>query len=192
MIRILRLFIDLFRKIKNWIVNSWLKSHFRAVGDNTILSPFSWLVHPEQITIGANCTIKKECCLTAWQINGQQSEIIIGDDVSIGMYCHITATNKIIIRDGVLMGKWVTITDNSHGHTDFETLNIMPAKRSIVSKGPVVIEKNVWIGDKATILPGVTVGQGSIIGANAVVSKSVPPFSTVVGNPGVLVKRKDS
>lgn len=191
MIKLLRLLIDRFRKFKNWIINSWLKSHFQSVGDNTTLSPFSWLVHPEHITIGSNCTIKKEGCITAWQVNGQQSEITIGDNVSIGMYCHITSTNRITIKDGVLMGKWVTITDNSHGNTDIDSMRIMPSLRPIISKGPVVIEKNVWIGDKATILPGVTVGQGSIIGANAVVSKNVPPYSIVVGNPGVLVKRKD-
>lgn len=55
------------------------------------------------------------------------------------------------------------------------------------SKGGVVIGKNVWIGDKATILPGVVVGDGAIIGANAVVTKNVPANSVVVGNPARVV-----
>ena len=56
------------------------------------------------------------------------------------------------------------------------------------SKGPVIIEENVWIGDKVTILPGVTVGQGAVIAANSVVSKDVPAFSVVGGIPAKVIK----
>ncbi|MBR4745404.1 MAG: hypothetical protein IK070_01685, partial [Clostridia bacterium] len=68
------------------------------------------------------------------------------------------ATNAIIIGDALLTGRWVTITDNSHGDTSIECLKLKPIARSIVSKGPVKIGNNVWIGDKATILPNVTIG----------------------------------
>ena len=61
-------------------------------------------------------------------------------------------------------------------------------EREVYSKGPVIIEKNVWIGDKVTILPGVTVGQGAVIAANSVVSKDVPAFSVVGGIPAKLLK----
>ena len=61
-----------------------------------------------------------------------------------------------------------------------------PIKRKIYSKGPVIIGKNVWIGDKATTLPGVTIGDGAVIGANTVVTKDVPPFCIVVGNPATI------
>lgn len=59
----------------------------------------------------------------------------------------------------------------------------------MVSKGPVIIGKNVWIGDKATILPGVTIGEGAVIAANSVVSKNVPPFSVVGGIPARIIKQ---
>ena len=52
----------------------------------------------------------------------------------------------------------------------------------------VIIGNNVWIGDKATILPGVKIGDGCIIAANTVVTKDVPPYSVVAGNPGVILK----
>ena len=91
----------------------------------------------------------------------------------------------------MLTGKWVTITDNSHGETDKDTLGMRPQKRTITSKGPVVIGNNVWIGDKATILPGVTIGDGAVIAANAVVTKDVPPYSVVGGNPAKVIKRND-
>ena len=65
-----------------------------------------------------------------------------------------------------------------------------PLERPITSKGPVVIGNNVWIGDKATILPGVTIGDGAVIAANAVVTKDVPAYSVVGGNPARVIKNE--
>lgn len=119
----------------------------------------------------------------------EHPEIFIGNGVSIGAFNHITCTNRIVFGDGVLTGKFVTITDNSHGNTDNASLHIRPNDRDVVSKGPVIIGKNVWIGDKATILPGVTVGEGAVVAANAVVTKDVPAFSVVGGNPARILKQ---
>lgn len=85
-----------------------------------------------------------------------------------------------------MTGRWVTITDNSHGPTGTPDASIIPSQRPLATKGPVIIEDNIWIGDKATILPGVRIGRGSIIGANAVIVKSVPPHSLVGGNPAIV------
>lgn len=73
--------------------------------------------------------------------------------------------------------------DNDHGNTNKESLMIPPIERKLVSKGPIVIGNHVWIGDKVTILSGVTIGEGAVIAANAVVTKDVPAYSVVVGNP---------
>ncbi|MBL4677498.1 MAG: hypothetical protein JKY70_15040 [Mucilaginibacter sp.] len=53
---------------------------------------------------------------------------------------------------------------------------------------PVIIEDNVWIGETVSVLPGVTIGKGSIIGASAVVTKNIPPYSIAVGNPAKVIK----
>ena len=106
-------------------------------------------------------------------------------------YNHITCANKIIIGDSLLTGKWVTITDNSHGETDKVTLGMRPQKRPISSKGPVEIGNNVWIGDKATILPSVTIGDGAVIAANSVVIKDVLAYGVVGGNPAKVIKRNE-
>ena len=89
----------------------------------------------------------------------------------------------------MLTGKWVTITDNSHGETDKDTLGMRPQKRPVTSKGPVIIGNNVWIGDKATILPGVTIGDGAVIAANAVVTKDVLAYVVVGVNPSNVINR---
>lgn len=148
------------------------------------------LVGGRRITIGKNSNLGYHCVLSVWEELSSVSspEIIIGDNVSIGDYCHISATNKVIIGNGVLTGRFVTIIDNNHGDTNKESLLIPPQERAVVNKGPVVINDNVWIGDKVTILPGVKIGNNSVIAANAVVVKDVPPFSVVVGVPGRVVK----
>ena len=88
-----------------------------------------------------------------------------------------------------MLGKNVTISDNSHGHNDYSELKLQPIDRPLCSKGRVHIGKNVWIGDKATILPGVNVGAYSIIGSNSVVTKDIPPYSVACGNPARIVRQ---
>ena len=155
------------------------------------------LLHgPQFIQIGSGTCFADNLFLTAWSTYSTSDSVedmgspvmIIGENCNFGAYNHLTCANKIMIGNGVLTGKWVTITDNSHGDTRYETLQIPPLKRRIESKGPVIIGNNVWIGDKATILPGVTIGDGSIVAANAVVTKDVPPYSVVAGIPAKIIK----
>lgn len=145
------------------------------------------------INIAANVSFGKNAVLTALDnyqgIKYSHPQIIIGENCCFGEYNHITSINKIEIGSGLLTGRWVTITDNSHGRTDYESLIIQPQKRILYSKGPVIIGKNVWIGDKATILPNVTIGDGAVIAANSVVTKDVPPYTVVAGVPAMVVNK---
>ena len=144
----------------------------------------------ERISIGEKSMFGKEAILTKWVSDEYPSGgvILIRKNCNFGDFIHISASNKIEIGDNVLTGRWVTITDNSHGDTNCENLFYSPLERKLFSKGPVIIGNNVWIGDKVTILPGVQIGKGSVIGANSVVTKSVPPYSVVVGNPAKIIK----
>ena len=108
----------------------------------------------------------------------------IGDNVSLGEYSHITCARKVVIGNGVLTGRFVLITDNSHGSSLTEEIIRPPLARPIHSNGAVIIHDNVWIGDKATILPNVIVGEGAIVAANAV----VPAYTVVAGCPAKVVK----
>lgn len=154
---------------------------------------------PEYITIGEGTAFGEQVFLTAWDSfmcikDGKEflqkftPSIIIGKNCHFGFNNHITAVNNITIGDNLLTGKWVTITDNSHGEVTIEQMVLDPLKRPIVSKGPIHIGDNVWIGDKATILPNVSIGNGAIIAANAVVTKDVPPYSVAAGNPAKVIK----
>lgn len=173
---------------------------FRQYSDSIYWGRIGKINCPQNISIGEGCSFGDWIFLTAWDCytiveDGHKDtqvfspDITIGNNCNFGAYNHITCINKVIIGDGVLTGKWVTVTDNSHGATDFESLQMRPAERKLFSKGPVVIGRNVWIGDKATILPGVTIGEGAVVAANAVVSKDVPAYCVVAGNPAKVIKR---
>ena len=140
------------------------------------------------ICVGENTVFLPHLFLTSWGADDDSAKISIGSHCSIGAYCHISAHNGITIGDNVLIGKWVSIVDNDHGKTDRETLELPPLNRELVSKGPIVIGNNVWIGDKVTILSGVTIGSHAVIAANAVVTKDVPEYSVVAGNPAKVIK----
>ncbi|CAN8070770.1 unnamed protein product [Agarophyton chilense] len=90
---------------------------------------------------------------------------------------------KVIIGNNVLVGPGVHIYTAMHPH-DVKTRHY----RNLEMAQPVTIGSNVWLGGKAIILPGVTIGEGSIIGAGSVVTKDIPPFSMAVGNPARVVK----
>lgn len=148
-----------------------------------------FLVGGKYISIGDDCCFGSDLYLTAWRIGEGHPCISIGKNCSFGSWNHISASNSITIGDGLLTGKWVTIVDNSHGGTDKEDLQVRPWSRPVISKGPIVIGKNVWIGDKATILPGLTIGDGVLIGANAVVTMDIPAYCIVGGNPARIIKQ---
>lgn len=180
-----------FHRFKTKLYTTWLSKEFKSFGEHAAIGCSINLRGGNYISIGDNVGIGKRTILSAYDFYRGQSfdpEIFIGNNTSIGEDCHITAINRIVIGNDVLIGKKVTITDNSHGKTELEQLIIPPIKRPLYSKGPVIIGDNVWIGDKATILPNVVIGKNSIIGANALVTKDVPENSVVGGVPAKIIK----
>lgn len=159
-----------------------------ACGKGTRFGKVEYLTGHQHIQIGQNTIFLPHLFLTAWGEHDDSIKISIGGYCSIGAYCHISTYNKGSIGNHVLIGKWVSIVDNDHGETNKESLMIPPLERKLVSKGPIVIGNHVWIGDKVTILSGVTIGNNSVIAANSVKTKDVPPFSVVAGNPGKVIK----
>lgn len=114
--------------------------------------------------------------------------ITIGDRVSINYDCHIGCVNEITIGNDVLLASRVYISDHSHGSQDYHDIDLPPSARKVFSKGPVVIEDGAWIGEGASILPGVRIGRHAVVGANAVVTRDVPPYTIVGGVPARVLK----
>ena len=113
------------------------------------------------------------------------SETVIGEKSGVGYACMLD--RNVTIGNYVMMGPEVLIYTRNHRHDDTEK---PMATQGFGDLKPVVIEDDVWIGARAIILPGVTIGKGSIVGAGAVVAKSIPPYSVAVGNPARVVKTR--
>lgn len=165
-----------------------LSPRFRNCPRSVIFEKIGLLLGGKHICIGENTKFHDYIYLTVWGEPAADVVISIGRNCNFGAFNHITAINCIKIGDNCLTGKWVTISDNNHGTTELSDLRLPPSRRKVVSKGPVIIGNDVWIGEKATILGGVTIGDGAVVGANSVVTKDVPPYSVVGGNPARVIK----
>ena len=199
--------LTLFGNISYHWRKSWLGSHlagnrayisnvrlcreFKKADNVHIQSPMT-IVGGQYISIDDYTQFGKECVLTAYDHTLDEStfcpEIQIGECGNFGAWNHITCVNKIVIGKGFLSGKWVTISDNNHGENTWDELHKEPLYRTVISKGPIIIGDNVWVGEKATIVSGVKIGDGAVIAANSVVTKDVPAYSVVAGVPAKVIK----
>ncbi|MEI9928765.1 MAG: acyltransferase [Sphingomonas sp.] len=145
--------------------------------------------HPEHMYFGRGTTIREYSWLsTIPQYMGKtySPRLEIGDEVYIGRYACITCLDHVAIGDGCVLSEHVYVADSEHGN-DPGGGPIM--QQHLVSRGPVSIGRRCFIGYGARILPGVTLGEFSVVGANAVVTRSFEPYSMVVGSPARLIKR---
>lgn len=170
----------------------WIQFEFGKVGNNVYIGKMSLLKGAKYVALADNVSISERCIIEVYDSYQKQRFtpiLTIGANSHIGDDGHITCINRVQIGNNVRMGRKVFITDNAHGVSDRILLDTAPNKRPLASKGPVIIEDNVWIGEMVCIMPGVKIGKGSIIGANAVVTKDVPSYSVAVGNPAKIVKQ---
>lgn len=113
---------------------------------------------------------------------GSGKDIEVGDNSGIGLNCRIAGPLKI--GNDVMMGPDVMIFTQNHENSRID----IPMNLQTAPKKPVVIEDDVWIAARVIILPGVTVHKGAILGAGAVVTKDVPEYAVVGGNPARIIK----
>lgn len=116
-------------------------------------------------------------------INNAVGDVIIGDHTRIGL--HNTIIGPVTIGCHVNLAQGITVTALNH---NFEASDKRIDEQG-VSTTPVIIEDDIWIGANAVILPGVTIGNHSVVAAGAVVTKNVPPHSLVAGVPAKIIKQ---
>lgn len=145
----------------------------------------------ERIRIGTNSVIGAGSELLVYEKHFNRpldSKLVIGRHVRITARCRITCAGTITIGDDTLLAPDVFITDHNHGMDPEAPGGYSP--QDITAKN-VIIGKGVWLGQRVCVLPGVTVGDHSIVGANSVVTHDIPPYSIAVGAPARVIKKWD-
>ena len=128
--------------------------------------------------LGDYSVIESFCC-----INNAVGDVIIGDHTRVGL--HNTIIGPVTIGSHVNLAQGITVTALNH---NFEESSKRIDEQGVTTK-PVIIGNDIWIGANAVLLPGVTIGDHSIVAAGAVVTKDVPPHSLVAGVPAKIIKK---
>ena len=164
---------------------------FGAFGEGSIICfPATSLMNERFIEIGENTMIGPHVALSAGMAPGQeclsQPVVRIGDRCLIGRGSGIVGHFSIDIGDDVWTGHHVYITDQNHGYDNVD----IPISQQSMPEKPVRIGSGSWLGHGTVVLPGADIGEHVVIGANSVVTGSIPSFSVAVGAPARVVKSR--
>jgi acetyltransferase-like isoleucine patch superfamily enzyme len=156
-----------------------------TIGDNVEINALC----KEGILLGNNVSIQRNTIIECTGVIRNLGEgLVIGNNVGIAQNCFIQVRGKVVIGSDIMFGPGVSIFSEDHGFADI----VSPMITQQEIRKDVVIEDDVWIGTRAVILGGVTIGKGSIIAAGCIVRSSVPPYSVVAGVPGKVIKSRIS
>lgn len=162
------------------------KCKISKLGKNPRIGKHLKVVNPQYLTIGNNVQILDNVTLTMIPLNDHHKpSLVIKDGVRIQKWCDIGCGNNIIINENCNIGPYVHIVDRDHIYED----PLIPVKKQgNYSKGAVIIKEGTWVGFRAQILSNVTIGKHCVIAAGSVVTKDVPDYCVVAGNPARIVK----
>ena len=178
------------------------KARLKSLGSNVIIEKGVSFQAPENISVGDDVRVSRN---TVVRGNGVDSNsVILGNSVTLMENCVLSANEgKIHISEKSWLGPGCLVYGNGHitigsnvliaGHTAISTVSHnfdridIPINDQGLDCGPIVIEDDVWIGLNCSIVKGVTIGKGSIIGAGAVVTGNIPPYSIALGIPAKVV-----
>ncbi len=140
----------------------------------------------ERIAVGDRVFIGSGSWLQALPYGQDRSVAIsIGNGCSVAGACVISAVRSVTLEENVLLARNVYISDHIHKYTDTD----IPVMAQGLDKiQPVLIRRGAWLGQNVVVCPGVTIGTGAVIGANSVVTKSIPDYSVAAGSPARVLK----
>ena len=178
---------SLIKLLTKWYINlGFLRAHFwrllgYKIGKHTNIGSSVLLSNALKLKIGSYCKITSG---TRIEPGTSSNGITIGNHVDISRNCWVVGSGDIIIKNYVRFAPNVAVISSNHNYSDIEK---RIADQGAVSE-PITIEEDCWLGINVVVTAGVTIGRGSVVGANAVVTKNVKPYSVVGGVPAKLIK----
>lgn len=166
---------SLWHRLRQW----WNCRRLGTCGTGVYIeSNVSLLRHPENIHLGSHVILKDGARLCPTNI---AAKISIGAWTTVGYYTFLFATEEITIGENCLIAPFCYFVDANHGlHRD------MLIREQDLSVSPIKVGNDVWLGVRATVLRGVTIGEGAVVAAGAVVDSDVPAYAIVAGNPATV------
>lgn len=144
------------------------------------LPPFNW------IELGQNCDFQKDLTIWIAEFDQAKPKLVINEGVYIGRNTFISVYYPITIGKEVLIGAYSYLVSANHNFENRE----LPIWRQGFTGSPIIIEDRAWLGAHVIVLPGVTIGEGAVIGAGSVVVKSVPAYEVWAGVPAKFIKKR--
>lgn len=166
------------RKWVSWFVNPFF--HKRGKGSSVARSARMDVFPFYKFELGNNSAIEDFCC-----VNNGVGDVIIGDETHIGISNMLTGPLKI--GNYVIFAQNISLSGLNHGYENIDE----PIRKQKVTMAPIIVEDECWVGSNAVLTAGVTIGKHSVVGAGSVVTKDVPPYTIVVGNPARVIKKYD-
>jgi acetyltransferase-like isoleucine patch superfamily enzyme len=183
------MWLDLYRllvRAQGKIFSLLVSSAFAYFGRRSVLQLPLRISGENRIALGSDVYVGSGCwlqCLPDASLTAVG--ISIGDGCSIAGGCVISAVNSVILEENVLLARNVYIADHMHKYRD---KNLPVLAQGVERVEPVLIKRGAWLGQNVVVCPGVTIGRGSVVGANSVVTKDIEDYSVAVGAPARVVK----
>lgn len=180
-------FLQLAQRLRNHAYTRLIRGSFASFGRGSVIVAPVRLVAAERIHIGSNSYIGSGSWIQG-EVTGHSTTnsgtLRLGNRVSITGSVVISAASSVTIGDDVLVGKGAHISDHTHATNGSQSIR----DQGITEPRRVVIEKGAWLGQNVVVMPGVSIGEGAVIGANSIVSKDVPAHTLAVGAPLRLIR----
>ena len=162
--------------VSSWFRVAWHRARGSRIGAGVLIERGAQLLrYPRNIAIGRDAIVKSGSHLCP---TNSHAAIEIGARTTVGFYSLLYASTGIWIGDDCMIAPFVYIVDSDHGIDRSSRMNMQPNQVA-----PVHIGSDVWIGAHAVVLRGVTIGDGAVVAAGAVVRDDVPPYAIVGGVP---------
>jgi galactoside O-acetyltransferase len=178
---------NLFSNIKAYICWAIKKAELKT-RYNCVIEHGAFIKFPDNLRLGRNVKIGSGAFIHCGenQLSHNAGNVAIRDNAYIGPNSVLLGEGGIEVGTNCEVAPGVVITSQQHTYGRLD----IPIKEQPAEMGKVTLEDDVWLGCNSSILPGVRIGKGSIVGAGAVVTKDIPPYSVAVGVPAKVIKKR--